>query len=169
MRGCTAGHGAPMLYFRPHAGKNLNMEVKLAVLADYANISQNGKLNIMGIFQEVHPPGLPFQLPQMYLVVSFEAGAAEFGSLKDIRFALLDSDGDEMLALEGQATVPRPDRAGSRAYINEVIGLNGIAFERPGDYGFSILVQGETKGVVELHVNEPLKEADDDGTDHISG
>jgi hypothetical protein len=93
----------------------------------------------------------------MYLVVSFEAGPAEFGSMKDIRFALLDSDGNEMLALAGQATVPRPDRPGSRAYINEVIGLNGIAFERPGDYGFSILVQGETRGTVELHINEPIE------------
>lgn len=133
------------------------MEVKLALLADYANISQSGKLNIMGIFQEVHPPQLPFHLPQMYLVVSFEAGPAEFGSEKDIRFALLDSDGNEMLALTGQATVPRPDRPGSRAYINEVIGLNGIMFERPGDYGFSILVQGETRGTVELHINEPIE------------
>jgi hypothetical protein len=137
------------------------MEVTLAVLADYANVSQNGKLNIMGIFQEVHPPELPFQLPQMYLVVSFEAGPAEFGSAKDIRFALLDSDGNEMLALAGQTTVPHPDRPGSRAYINEVIGLNGIAFERPGDYGFSILVQGETKGTVELHINEPAKQSEE--------
>jgi hypothetical protein len=39
-----------MLYFRPHAGRAVTMEVKLALLADYANISQSGKLNIMGIF-----------------------------------------------------------------------------------------------------------------------
>lgn len=133
------------------------MRVRLAVLADYANVSQDGKLNIMGIFQEVNPPVLPFALPQMYLVVAFEAGAAEFDTTKDIRFALLDSDGNEMLALAGQATVPRPDRPGSRAYINQVIGLNGITFDHPGDYGFSILVAGETRETVELHINEPME------------
>jgi hypothetical protein len=133
------------------------MDVTLAVLADYANVSQDGKLNVMGIFQEVNPPVLPFALPQMYLVVSFEAGPAEFGSVKDIRFALLDSDGNEMLALEGQAEVPRPQRPGSRAYINEVIGLNGITFQHPGDYGFSVLVAGETRETVSLHVNQPMK------------
>ena len=138
------------------------VDVTLAVLADYANVSQDGKLNIMGIFQEVNPPELPFALPQMYLVVSFEAGPAEFDSFKHIRLALLDSDGNEMLALEGQVQVPRPGRPGSRAYINQVIGLNGVIFERPGDYGFAILVNGDTRGTAALHVNRPLQEVTSD-------
>lgn len=132
------------------------MDVNLALLADYANVSQDGKLNIMGIFQEVNPPVLPFALPQMYLVISFVAGPAEFGLTKNIRIALLESDGSEMLTLEGQMEVPRHvPLPGSRAYMNQVIGLNGITFHRPGDYAFSILVGGETKETIGLHVNEP--------------
>jgi Family of unknown function (DUF6941) len=131
------------------------MDVNLAVLADYANVSQDGKLNIMGIFQEVNPPFLPFPLPQMYLIVSFVAGPAEFDSVKDVRIALLDNDGSEMLALGGQVQVPRPPMPGRRAFINQVIGLNGVSFEHPGGYEFSILIGGETKGTVALHVNEP--------------
>jgi hypothetical protein len=144
-----------MVYFRPHVGKAIAMDVTLAVLADYANVSQDGKLNIMGIFQEVNPPVLPFPLPQMFLVVSFEAGPAEFGSVKNVRIALLDSDGNEMLALEGQVQVPRPPKPGRRAFINQVIGLNGVRFERPGGHEFSILIGGETRGTASLHVNEP--------------
>lgn len=72
------------------------MEVSLAVLADYANLAQDGKLNIMGIFQEVNPPVLPFALPQMYLVISLVAGPAEFDTTKDIKIALLDNDGNEI-------------------------------------------------------------------------
>lgn len=131
------------------------MDVSLAVVADYANVSQDGKLNIMGIFQEVNPPILPFALPQLYLVLSFSAGPAEFGLTKNIRIALLESDGNELVALEGQVEVPRPPRPGSRAYMNEVIGLNGVTFQRAGDYAFSILVGGETKETVGLHVNQP--------------
>jgi len=135
------------------------VDVTLAVLADYANVSQDGKLNIMGIFQEVNPPVLPFPLPQMYLVVSFAAEPAEFDTVKDIKIALLDNDGNEMLALEGRAQVPRPQRPGMRAYMNELIGLSGITFERAGDFAFAILVGGETKETVSLHVNEPTQEA----------
>lgn len=134
------------------------MEVTLAVLADYATVSEDGKLNVMGIFQEMNPPTLPFALPQMYLVVSFAAGPAEFDTVKDIKIALLDNDGKEMLALEGQVPVPRPPRPGSRAYINQLVGLHGVSFARPGDYAFAILVGGETRETVSLYVNEPMQE-----------
>ena len=65
------------------------MDVTLAVLADYANVSQDGKLNIMGIFQEVNPSEIPFVLPQMYLVLSLTAGPAEVGLARNIRIPLL--------------------------------------------------------------------------------
>jgi hypothetical protein len=134
------------------------MDVTVAVLADYANVSQDGKLNIMGIFQEVNPPFLPFPLPQMYLVLSFSAGPAEFDTNRNIRVALSHSDGQEILTLEAQMRVPRPNRPGSRVYINEAIGLAGVMFERPGDYGFSILVGDDEKATVPLHVNRPTQE-----------
>ena len=134
------------------------MDVTLSVLADYATVSQDGKLSVMGIFQEVNPPNLPFALPQMYLVVSYSAGPAEFDTVKDIKIPVLDNDGKEMLALEGQVPVRRPPRPGTRAYMNQIIVLSGVTFERPGDYGFAILAGGETKGTVSLHVNRPIQE-----------
>lgn len=144
-----------MVYSCSHAGKGIVVDVTLAVVADYANVSQDGKLNIMGIFQEINPPFLPFPMPQMFLVVSFEAGPAEFDFIKTIRVALLDIDGNEMLALEGQVQVPRPERPGSRVFINQVIGLNGVTFERAGGHEFSILIGGETRGTASVHINEP--------------
>jgi hypothetical protein len=131
------------------------MEVTVAVLADYANVSQDGKLNIMGIFQEINATSLPFVLPQMYLVMSFSAGPAEFGTMRNVRVVLLHSDGQEILGLEAQMKVPRPDRPGSRAYINQTIGLAGLAFEQPGDHAFSILVGDDEKATVPLHVSDP--------------
>jgi hypothetical protein len=131
------------------------MEVTVAVLADYANVSQDGKLNIMGIFQEINPPVLPFPMPQMYLVISFSAGPAEFGTVRNIRIPLLHTDGEELLAMEAQMTVPKPNRPGSRAYINQTVGLAGVVFERPGAYAFSVLVGDDEKATVPLYVNEP--------------
>jgi hypothetical protein len=143
-----------MVYFRSHEGQGGVLEVNLAVLADYANVSQDGKLNIMGIFQEINATSLPFPLPQMYLVMSFSAGPAEFDSQRPIRIVLLRADGEEILNLEGQMQVPRPTRPGSRAYLNETIGLAGVTFDQAGDYGFSILVGGDEKATVPLHVND---------------
>jgi len=52
------------------------MEVVLAVLADYANVSQEGKLNIMGIFDIISSEKFPTFHPEMKLVVQFEASIA---------------------------------------------------------------------------------------------
>ena len=132
----------------------------MAVLADYANVSQDGKLNIMGIFQEINPPTLPFPMPQMYLVISFSAGPAEFDTVKNIRIPLLHTDGQELLSMEAQMTVPRPNRPGSRAYINQTVGLAGVMFERSGAYEFSVLVGDDEKATVPLYVNEPITGGD---------
>jgi hypothetical protein len=146
-----------MVYSRSHAGKGVVVEVRVAVLADYANVSQDGKLNIMGIFQEINPPFLPFPLPQMYLVLSFTAGPAEFNTVRKLRIPLLHSDGQEILAMEADMHVPSARRPGSRAYINEAIGLAGVMFSRPGDYAFSILIGDDEKATVPLHVNDPSR------------
>ena len=151
-----------MVYSRSHAGRDGAVDVTVAVLADYANVSQDGKLNIMGIFQEINPPTLPWALPQMYLVLSFSAGPAEVGTTRDISIVLLDGDGQEILRLDAQMQVPKPKREGSRAYINQAIGLAGVTFERAGDYTFSILVGDDEKATVPLHVNKPLQEVTND-------
>lgn len=139
------------------------MDVNLAVLADYANVSQDGKLNILGVFQEVNPVGFPAAVAQMFLVISFEASAAEFETQKDVRVALLEADGTEVMGLEGQVVVQRPARPGSRAYINQILNLQGLTFQKSGDYAFHILVNGEEKRAVPLRVNELPKEGEADG------
>jgi hypothetical protein len=94
-------------------------------------------------------------MPQMYLVLSFSAGPAEFDTTKNLRIPLLHSDGEELLSVEAQMTVPRPPRPGSRAYINQTVGLAGVTFARPGDYAFSVLIGDDEKATVPLHINEP--------------
>ncbi len=138
------------------------MDVTLAVLADYANVSQDGKLNIMGIFQEVNPSEIPFVLPQMYLVLSLTAGPAEVGLARNIRIPLLNSDGQEILSLHAQMRIPSSRRSGSRVLVNEAIGLAGLTFPQAGDYAFHILIGDDDKATVPLHVNEPLQEVTSD-------
>jgi hypothetical protein len=48
------------------------MEVTLAVLADYANVTGSGKLNVMGIFGEVNPPVLPDLLGESWKPLTFK-------------------------------------------------------------------------------------------------
>ena len=135
----------------------LLMDVTLAVLADYANISKEGKLNILGVFTEVNPPLLPWNLPQMYIVVSMEAEPSEAGIDMPFSILLWDGDGKEILNLEQKLPIPAPSRPGTRTTINNIIGLAGIPFNKAGEYAFYIRVAGQQKRQIAFRVNEPLE------------
>jgi hypothetical protein len=141
------------------------LDAKLAVAADYANVASDGKLNIMGIFQEVNPPALPFALPQMFLVMTWDAGPAEFGSQKDCRVIFMGPDRNEgdSLTLEYQLVVPESSRPGTRAIFHQILGIGGLPIARVGPHAMHVLVSGETKAEVPLYVNEPQKEVQSDG------
>ena len=59
------------------------MNVRLAVLADYANVTGDGKLNILGIFDRINLLQIPAVHPQMHLVLRIEAHPSGIGVLVD--------------------------------------------------------------------------------------
>jgi hypothetical protein len=49
------------------------MEVSLLLTADYASVSKDNKLNIMGIFSRIYVREFPGRHTQMFLVVQLRA------------------------------------------------------------------------------------------------
>lgn len=134
------------------------MEVTLAVACEYTNTTDEGRLNIMGVFYELSPPVLPASLQQMFLVISWTAGPAEFGEEKHVRVSFMDQDNNEKARIEGPIVVPPPTRPGSPSYFDHVVMMAGLPIETSGEHAFFILVGGEEKRRVPLYVNEPLTE-----------
>lgn len=130
------------------------MDVTLAVAADYASTSADGKLNILGVFTEVNAPQLPFQLPQMYLVLSYEVSAAESAAEKQIEITLRDSNDDAVMVLREVIKVPQQMALKDVVVLNQVVGLANLTFSKSGTYQFVISIDGEHKRAVILHVNE---------------
>lgn len=128
------------------------MEVTLAVLADYANVTQEGKLNVMGLFTHINARVIPYIHPQMLLVWEAEAGPAEWGTRKDVEIKLLDEAANQILSVRGNLEVPRgePSRP---VRINSLMGFNNVKFDAEGDYEFAILIGGETKKNVSFRVS----------------
>ncbi len=135
----------------------LPMEVPLAVLADAANVSREGKLNIFGIFNRLTAVGFPSLHPQMQLVIVFEADAAESEQIKTVEVQMRDADGNRHLSIEGKLTLPKA-RSGHPIRINHILPLAGVPFQKSGDYEFKILVNGETKSHVPFSVRSIAEE-----------
>ena len=135
------------------------MNVKMSVLADFASITREGKLNILGIFDEINPNSLPTALPIFYIVVVYDAGPAEVGSSKRTALVLHDADGVVKARLEQSLTVQPPARAGRRTTMNQVHGVVQFPFDSEGDYQFAILINEQEEGTISLRVNPPTEEA----------
>ena len=127
------------------------MDIKLAITADYANITQEGKLNVLGIFDRIGAFSFPAFHPLMHLIFNWEANRSESGRKKEIEIQLCDGDGKKIFAMNGQFEVPN-GLPGKRISGNQIIPLPSIRFEKPDLYVFNILINGEHKAEAPFEV-----------------
>src|SRR5687768_18609054 len=113
---------------KPCATGGLGVEVPLALLADAANTTENGKLNVLGVFSQLLPAELPYVHPVMTLVIKFEADTVERGSQKDIEIRLVDADGKPIISMKSPMVVPNETVPGRPIEIQTLIGLSGLRF-----------------------------------------
>lgn len=118
------------------------MKVTLAVLADYANITREGKLNILGVFDVIHAQNFPMTHPLMQLVMRFEADIAETGRTKKVEIQLMDADGKKVFALGGEFVIG-PVKPGELYRSDHILTINNLKLEHDGDYRFDIFIDGQ--------------------------
>jgi hypothetical protein len=132
------------------------MQVPLALLADYANVSAEGKLNVMGAFDVINARRFPARHAQMHLVFRLEANPAEAGSKKSLEIKLMAEDGQMLLSLAAELTLEAKGLVpiGETLRSNHIIGLQNVKFEKAGAYQFAILINEDVKAIVPLKVQE---------------
>ena len=126
------------------------MELTLALLADYANISREGKLNIMGIFEQIFALNFPAVHAQLQLVMRLESTPFEAGT-HTLRVAFIDADARELFAIPGSLAIP-DSQAGENITTNQIFVLNGLSLPRPGAYEFVISIDEQELGRAPLRV-----------------
>lgn len=129
------------------------MEVPLALLADYANVTSDGKLNILGIFDTVWAGKYPATHPQMNVVLRFEAHTAEASQSKDVRIQLMTADGAILLTMNAKLELPALSKnmpPGDPIRMDNIISLNGVRIPNEGDYQIAVLINGDTKRTIPL-------------------
>jgi hypothetical protein len=104
----------------------------MAVLADEANVSQEGKLNLMGIFDRIGAAEFPVAHPKMVFAFQVEAEFTDTGRMIPLRVSLEDDEGGEMM---GPPVAP-----GEHSTSNQLFTLVGVQFPRPGRYRFVVQV-----------------------------
>ena len=135
---------------RPIGQNETPMNISLAVLADSANVSQEGKLNILGNFASINASKFPARHPQMQLVLRMEASPAEVGRKENMEVVMLDADGERIASFNADFTVPAPTSPGHPVQIQTIISLRDTVFPRAGQYGIYVLINGNEEAMVPL-------------------
>jgi hypothetical protein len=132
-------------------GKLLFIDSTLFLVADYANLTNDGKLNVMGIFTRLMATGFPTTHPEMFLVSQVTASPAEYGRPFKLAFKLLDEDAKPLVDIGFDQVVPH-GQAGEEVNINTLVRLNNVVFPKPGAYEFSVLVDWDVKQTLSIQV-----------------
>ena len=127
------------------------MKKLMMLMADYANIAEGGKVNVMGIFRSIKATTFPARHPQMCLVIKLEGEIGEEGQDREITIILREDDGNELLRSTGIVKVPN-GKSGLRPEINLIMSYQDIVFPKPGLYQFVLMVDKDYKGDCSLEV-----------------
>ena len=129
------------------------MELKLFLVADCANVTREGKLNVMGIFDRIYATNFPARHSSLHLIIKLVAELGEPGQTRDFTIKLLDPNGNQGFDLSGQIQIPLSEQD-RMPEVNLVLELKDLIFPQPGPYDIVLLIDKDHKGRLTLTVNK---------------
>jgi hypothetical protein len=131
------------------------MEVNFAFLCDYAD--QSGpKMTAIGIgFDTIYAKQVPAVHPLFFAVISLRFSSTEVGQ-KRVGMRLIDEDGGNVIPpMDTTMNILAPPPGFLYRTQRIALALQGVKFEKYGDYTVSWLVEGQEVKTASLKVTEP--------------
>ncbi|MHB1311423.1 MAG: DUF6941 family protein [Gemmatimonadaceae bacterium] len=127
------------------------MYCSFALFADAANLSQEGKLNVLGVFDALHVASVPAVHPRATLVVRLKASAEDVGT-HSLSFAWIGPTGDEIWSSSGEVEVHPPPPGAAEVDI-PVIAAIDLPIADIGQHMMRVELDAEVEAEVALHVH----------------
>lgn len=126
------------------------MHISFAVFADGANLSQEGKLNVLGVFDALQVAGFPSVHPRTHFVVRLKGSVEDTGQ-HVLTFNWVSPSGDVLWSSNGELNVaPGPNPAFEMDL--PIIGVIDLPLNAPGLYTMQVSLDGEHTADVRLFV-----------------
>ena len=117
------------------------MHVSFALFADAANLSQEGKLNILGVFDALQVGTLPAIHPRAHLVVHLKGTGSDIGQ-HTVSFRWLSPSGQELWNSSGDLNVGAPPPGVSEMDLPLIAQLD-LPMDAAGAYNMAIAIDGQ--------------------------
>lgn len=127
------------------------MYVSFALFADAANISQEGKLNILGVFDAVHVGQLPAIHPRATFVLRLKAQPQDAGT-HPLQLRWINPRGTEMWSSEAELDISQAPANAGELDMPVIVQID-LPFDVVGDYRMTVTVAGKETTACVLHVH----------------
>ncbi|MBL0937466.1 MAG: hypothetical protein IBJ03_01145 [Gemmatimonadaceae bacterium] len=126
------------------------MNVSFALFSDAANISQEGKLNILGIFDAVHVNQFPALHPRATFVLHMKATPRDTGT-HPMLLRWVNPRGTELWNSEAQLDIGSPPPGQQDLDMPIIVQLD-LPLDMLGDYTMRVAIDGRDSATCVLHV-----------------
>lgn len=127
------------------------MELILAVACEDARARPDGRLDLIGVFDELSAPGFPARQDRMTVVFVMEWTPEQEGR-QEFRADLVDDAGTKVVTIEGHTDVTAEDRRRPRTQL--IMPMEQVIFPHAGEYRFRLTVGSETTSALHLLLTE---------------
>jgi len=131
------------------------MQVQFALFADAANVSQEGKLNILGVFDALHVGQLPSLHPRATFVVRLKAVADDHGP-HGVGLEWTSPGGTLLWSSRGELLVGEPPD-GTEGIDVPLLAVIDLPLDMPGIYTMIVSIDDAEASRTSLHVNQVLE------------
>ncbi|HEU5209023.1 MAG TPA: hypothetical protein VFU06_06390 [Longimicrobiales bacterium] len=129
------------------------MELQLAVFCDEAHEAADGRLDLVGIFDELAAPGFPAMQDRMTVALVVEWSPDEAGQ-QPLRADLVGDDDTRVLTIQGHTEVHAPADPRRPARTRLILPLERVIFPHEGRYHLDLVAGGQTTRACSLFVLE---------------
>lgn len=128
------------------------MQVSFALFADAANLSQEGKLNVLGVFDAVQVATTPTVHPRAHLVLRLKGGRTDAGS-HTVTLRWLNPEGVELWSTSGGLDIAPPPNEVREMDLPLIASID-LPIDRTGRFTMNISLDDVPTAEVALTVRQ---------------
>ena len=126
------------------------MQVSFAMFADAANLSQEGKLNVLGVFDALQVGSFPAVHPRAHLVVHLKGTSTDVGR-HTVTLRWINPRGSELWTSTGELNVGQPP-AGVSEMDLPLIAQIDLPIDSAGGYQMTVSLDDQQSALVPVQV-----------------
>jgi hypothetical protein len=126
------------------------MNVSFALFADAANLSQEGKLNILGVFDAVQVGTTPTVHPRAHLVVRLKGTYQDAGT-HSLTLRWINPRGSELWSSTGEIEVTAPPPTVVEMDVPIIASID-LPLDQPGTFAMEIVLDNQSQARLDLQV-----------------